>query len=95
MAEIPIEVWKFLGDMGVCWLANLFNKILSANKMPSEWKTCTLIPMTRTMEIFKIIQITMELNLWVMSHTMKLWARVIEHKLRHETVILDNQFDLY
>ena len=45
MAEIPIEVWKFLGNMGVCWLTNLFNKILSANKMPSEWKTCTLIPM--------------------------------------------------
>ena len=37
MAEIPIEVWKFLGDMGVCWLTNLFNKILSANKIPSGW----------------------------------------------------------
>ena len=27
-----------------------------------------------------------------MSHTMKLWERVIEQRLRHETTILENQF---
>ena len=27
-----------------------------------------------------------------MSHTMKLWERVIEQRLRHETAILENQF---
>ena len=27
-----------------------------------------------------------------MSHTMKLWKRVIEHRLRHETTISENQF---
>jgi hypothetical protein len=42
--EIPIEVWKGLGDMGVCWLTNLFNKILSVNKISSEWGRITLIP---------------------------------------------------
>ena len=31
--EIPFETWKCLGDVGVCWLKNLFNKILSVNKM--------------------------------------------------------------
>ena len=36
--EIPIEVWKCLGDVGVCWLTNLFNKILSSNKLPREWR---------------------------------------------------------
>lgn len=30
--EIPFAAWKCLGDMGVCWLKNLFNKI-SVNKM--------------------------------------------------------------
>ena len=27
-----------------------------------------------------------------MCHTMKLWGRVIEQMLRHETTILENQF---
>lgn len=27
-----------------------------------------------------------------MSHTMKLWERVIEHQLRHETRMSENQF---
>ncbi len=27
-----------------------------------------------------------------MSHTMKLWERVIKHRLRHTTTILENQF---
>ena len=42
--EIPIEVSKCLGDVGICWLMNLFNKILSSNKMPNEWRRITLIP---------------------------------------------------
>ena len=31
--EIPFEAWKCLGDVGVCWLKNLFNKISSVNKL--------------------------------------------------------------
>ena len=27
MDGIPIEVWRYLGEMGVRWLTNLFNKI--------------------------------------------------------------------
>ena len=27
-----------------CWLTNIFNKILIANKMSSEWRRNTLIP---------------------------------------------------
>lgn len=27
--EIPIEVWKCMGNVGVCWLTNIF-------KIPSE-----------------------------------------------------------
>ena len=34
--EIPIEFWKCLGDVGICWLTKLFNKTLSSNKMLNE-----------------------------------------------------------
>lgn len=28
-SDIPIKVWSFLGESGVCWLTHLFNKILA------------------------------------------------------------------
>ena len=34
--EIPIEVWRRLGKVGVRWLTNLFNKIWLTKKMPNE-----------------------------------------------------------
>ena len=41
--SIPIEVWKCLGEVGVKWLTNLFNKIWQSNKMPDEWRKSTLV----------------------------------------------------
>lgn len=35
--EVLKKIWKCLGDMGVGWLTNNFNKILSDNKIPNEW----------------------------------------------------------
>ena len=64
--EIPIEVWKCLGDVGVCWLTNNFNNILSSNKMPYKWRRNTLRPIyekKKKKEIFKTVQIIVEFNL--------------------------------
>ena len=36
--EVLKKNWKCLGDMGVGWLTNNFNKILSDNKIPNEWR---------------------------------------------------------
>ena len=33
---IPIEVWRCLGDMGMRWLTNFFNKICLTKMMPNE-----------------------------------------------------------
>ena len=33
---IPSEAWKCLGEKGLEWLTNLFNKIWRTNKMPNE-----------------------------------------------------------
>jgi len=34
--NIPIEVWKSLGDRGIVWLAKLFNEIMRTKKMLDE-----------------------------------------------------------
>jgi hypothetical protein len=34
--DIPIEVWRCLGDIAIVWLTKLFNTIFRSNKMPDE-----------------------------------------------------------
>ena len=41
---IPIEVWRYLGDIAILWLTKLFNHIFRLNKMPDEWRGSILVP---------------------------------------------------
>ena len=41
--EIPIEVWKSLGERGIKWLTSLFNKIWECDRMPLAWRTSVTI----------------------------------------------------
>jgi hypothetical protein len=58
--------------------------------MPDEWRKSKLVP------IFKnkgdIQKCTNYRGIKLMSHTMKLWERVIEHRLRRVTNVTKNQF---
>ncbi|CAN6336649.1 unnamed protein product [Urochloa humidicola] len=87
---IPIEVWRCLGVRAIVWLTKLFNLIFRANKMPEEWRRSILVP------IFKnkgdVQSCTNYRGIKLMSHTMKLWERVIEHRLRRVTSVTQNQF---
>ncbi|KAM1184249.1 hypothetical protein ACFX1S_013853 [Malus domestica] len=88
--DIPIEVWKALGETGIAWLTDLFNRILKTKKMPNEWRKSTLVPIYKNKGD---VQNCMNYRgIKLMSHTMKLWERVIEHRLRQETRVSDNQF---
>ncbi|KAM1611225.1 hypothetical protein TB2_000020 [Malus domestica] len=88
--DIPIEVWKVLGETGITWLTDLFNRILKTKKMPNKWRTSTLVPIYKNKGDVQNYMNYRGIKL--MSHTMKLWERVIEHRLRQETRVSDNQF---
>ena len=87
---IPIEVWRCLGERAIVWLTKIFNLIFWSNKMPEEWRRSILVP------IFKNKGDVQSCNNYhgikLMSHTMKLWERVIEHRLRRVTSVTQNQF---
>ena len=34
--EVPIEVWRVLGDVAIVWLTKLFNHIFRSNKSPKS-----------------------------------------------------------
>ncbi|KAK3542740.1 hypothetical protein QTP70_000077 [Hemibagrus guttatus] len=67
--DIPVEVWKCLGEAAVEFLASLFNRVLESERMPEEWRRSVLVP------IFKnkgdVQSCSNYRGIKLMSHTMK------------------------
>ncbi|KAL6569658.1 hypothetical protein OROMI_014172 [Orobanche minor] len=87
---IPIEVWRCLGERGIDWLTMLFNKIWRSNKMPSAWRKSILVPLYKNKG--DVQDYSNYRGIKLMSHTMKLWERVIEQRIRKCVKITENQF---
>ncbi|KAJ0617179.1 putative RNA-directed DNA polymerase [Helianthus annuus] len=88
--NIPIEVWKCLGQEGVQWLTNLFNLIFNSGRMPDQWRSSIVVPLYKNKGDAQCCGSYRGIKL--LSHTMKLWERVIETRLRRETQVTVNQF---
>ncbi|KAK3535145.1 hypothetical protein QTP70_004799 [Hemibagrus guttatus] len=88
--DIPVEVWKCLGEAAVEFLASLFNRVLESEKMHEEWRRSVLVP------IFKnkgdVQSCSNYRGIKLMSHTMKLWERVVEARLRKVVEICEQQY---
>ncbi|KAK3554669.1 hypothetical protein QTP70_032672 [Hemibagrus guttatus] len=88
--DIPVEVWKCLGEAAVEFLASLFNRVLESEKMPEEWRRSVL------MLIFKnkgdVQSCSNYRGIKLMSHTMKVWERVVEARLRKVVEICEQQY---
>ncbi|KAK3558090.1 hypothetical protein QTP86_009450 [Hemibagrus guttatus] len=88
--DIPVEVWKCLGEAAVEFVASLFNRVLESERMPEEWRRSVLVP------IFKnkgdVQSCSNYRGIKLMSHTMKLWERVVEARLRKVVEICEQQY---
>ncbi|KAK3568596.1 hypothetical protein QTP86_010286 [Hemibagrus guttatus] len=88
--DIPVEVWKCLGEAAVEFLTSLFNRVLESEKMPEDWRRNMLVL------IFKnkgdVQSCSNYRGIKLMSHTMKLWERVVEARLRKVVEICEQQY---
>ncbi|KAK3515449.1 hypothetical protein QTP70_021407 [Hemibagrus guttatus] len=88
--DIPVEVWKCLGEAAVEFLIGLFNRVLESERMPEEWRRSVLVP------IFKnkgdVQSCSNYRGIKLMSHTVKLWERVVEARLRKVVEICEQQY---
>ncbi|KAK3525653.1 hypothetical protein QTP70_002564 [Hemibagrus guttatus] len=88
--DIPVEVWKCLGEAAVEFLTSLFNRVLESERMPEEWRRSVLVP------IFKnkgdVQSCSNYRGIKLMSHTMKLWERVVEASFRKLVEICEQQY---
>ncbi|MCJ8739588.1 hypothetical protein PDJAM_G00048970 [Pangasius djambal] len=88
--NIPVEVWKCLGEAAVEFLTSLFNRVLESEKMPEEWRGSVLV------SIFKnkgdVQSCSNYRGIKLLSHTVKLWERVVEARLRKVVEICQQQY---
>ena len=88
--EIPAEAWKALGDEGVDLLCDLMEKLYDQEVIPKEWRSSITVP------IFKgkgdVQDCSNYRGIKLISHTMKLWERVIDSRLREEANVALEQF---
>ena len=88
--KLPVEVWKCMGEMGIEVLTRLFNRLLMGEQMPEEWRRSVLIPIyenkgdTLCCGNYRGIKL--------MSHTIKIWERIIEARLRDKIEITKQQY---
>ena len=78
MDEIPVEVWKILGEEGVDMLLDLLQKIFEQEKMPEEWRDSVIVPIFK--EKGDIQDCGNYRGIKMISHTMKIWERIIDRR---------------
>ena len=87
--ELPVEVWKCMGKMGIEFLTTLFNRLLMGEQMPEEWRS-VLIPIYKNKGDAQCCGNYRGIKL--MSHTMKVWEKIIEARLRDRVEISKQQY---
>ena len=88
--ELPIEVWKCIGMMGIEFLMRLFNRLLMGERIPEEWRS-VLIPIYKNKGDAQCCGNYRGIKL--MSHTMKVQERIIEARLRDRAEISKQQYE--
>ena len=88
--DIPVEAWIALGNTGVEFLVNFFNRLLRGEKMPGKRRRSVLVPLNKSKRDIK--ECGNNRGIKLMGHTMKLWERVIEARIRKEVTIDEQQF---
>ena len=58
--ELPVEVWKCMGKMGIKFLTRLFNRLLMGERMPEEWRRSVLIPIYKNKGTHSAVETTEE-----------------------------------
>ena len=78
-----------MGDEG-SMLFDLVQKISEQEKMPEEWRDSVIVPIFKEKVDHPDCRNYRDIKM--ISHTMKMWVRIIDSRLREETIIGEEQF---
>ena len=85
--EFPVEC---MGEMGIKFLTRLFNRLFMGERMPEEWRRSVLIPIYKNKGDAQCCGNYRGIKL--LSHTRKVWERIIEARLRDRVEISKQQY---
>ena len=88
--DILVEVWECLGESALKLLTKLYNnRTMESEKMSEEWRDSVLVPIFKNKGTYRAV-ITRGIKL--ISHTTKLWERIIERRLRNDLTFSNQQY---
>ena len=67
--DIPVKVWKCLGEVAIDFLNRLFNRILETDKMPDEWRKSVVVPIYKKGDVHSCHNYR---GIKLLSHIMKI-----------------------
>ena len=82
--EIPVEVWKCLGEVAVEFYTRTLNKVLESERMAEEWRSVLLLILKNKGDVQSCDNYR---GRKLMNHTMKFWERPVEAGQRTERSI--------
>ncbi|KAI5720850.1 hypothetical protein M8J77_012470 [Diaphorina citri] len=88
--EIPIEAWKSLGEEGEEILLGMMREVFREERIPDEWRDSVVVPIYK--EKGDIQDCNNYRGIKLMSHTMKMYERIIDRRIRKEVNISAEQF---
>ena len=88
--DIPVKVWKCLGESALKFLTKLYNRTMESERMPEEWRDSVLIPIFKNKGDAQSCSNYRGIKL--ISHTMKLWERIVEKRLRSDLKFSNQQY---
>ena len=88
--EIPVEAWRALGVEGVDLLWDLMIKIEEQEHIPDEWRESVLVPIYK--EKGDVQECQNYRGIKLLSHTMKIWERIVNKRVRGEVEVAEEQF---
>ena len=82
---IPVEAWKALDEEGIDILWLLMKKIMDSEKIPEIWRESLLIPIFKEKGDIQCCENYRGIKL--MSHTLKVFERIMDGRLRQQVFI--------
>ncbi|EYC06739.1 hypothetical protein Y032_0074g870 [Ancylostoma ceylanicum] len=89
--NLPSEVWKIAegaGTLFIGWLSSFFNEMVAEGK-PSSWTTSTTVPIWKGKG--DIADCTTYRPIRLLCHTMKIFERILDSRLRDIVEVSRNQ----
>ena len=77
--DIPVEVWKCLGESVLEFLGKLYNRTMESERVPLEWRDSVQIPISKKKG--DVQSCSNYRGIQLICHTTKLCERVVEIRL--------------